>query len=82
MSKQERAAYDEHLNAVMIQNDVLDTAKMEGVEEGRKEGLAEGRAEGEQQKSLEIARKLKSMGIEAAAISSATGLADEEIAKL
>lgn len=34
MSKQERAAYDEHLNAVMIQNDVLDTAKMEGLEEG------------------------------------------------
>ena len=63
---------------------------MEGLEEGRKEGhakgmeegRAEGRAEGEKQKSLEIARKLKSMGIEAAAISSATGLADEEIAKL
>ena len=50
MSDKERHAYDEHLNAVMIQNDVLNTAKMEGLEEGRAEGhakgLEEGRAEG------------------------------------
>ena len=30
MTPKERKAYDEHLNAVMIQNDVLDTAKLEG----------------------------------------------------
>ena len=35
MTDQERRAYDEHLNAVMIQNDVLNTAKMEGRAEGR-----------------------------------------------
>ncbi|MBQ8239696.1 MAG: PD-(D/E)XK nuclease family transposase [Bacteroides sp.] len=46
MTPQERHAYDEHLSAVMIQNDVLDTAKLEGRIEGRAEGLAEGRAEG------------------------------------
>ena len=46
MSKQERAAYDEHINAIMIQNDVLDTAKLEGRAEGIAEGRAEGRAEG------------------------------------
>lgn len=46
MSKKERLAYDEHLNAVMIQNDVLDTAKEEGRAEGIAEGRAEGRAEG------------------------------------
>ena len=46
MTPKERKAYDEHLNAVMIQNDVLDTAKLEGRIEGRAEGIAEGRAEG------------------------------------
>ncbi len=47
MSKKEQLAFDEHLNALMIQNDVLDTAKREG----RAEGLAEGHAEG-----LEVGR--------------------------
>ena len=50
MSSQERHAYDEHLNVIMIQNDVLDTAKwegrIEGLAEGKAEGLAEGKAEG------------------------------------
>ena len=28
-------AYDEHINAIMIQNDVLGNARLEGMEEGR-----------------------------------------------
>ncbi|HCC87853.1 MAG TPA: hypothetical protein DEQ17_06535, partial [Prevotella sp.] len=35
MSDAERHAYDEHLNAIMIQNDVLGNAKQEGLAEGR-----------------------------------------------
>ena len=50
MNKAEQLAYDEHINAIMIQNDVLSTAAMEGrqegLQEGRQEGLAEGRQEG------------------------------------
>ena len=46
MSPEDQRAYDEHLNAVMIQNDVLNTAKLEGRAEGRAEGREEGRAEG------------------------------------
>ena len=46
MDRAEQLAYDEHINAVMIQNDVLSTAADEGREEGRQEGLAEGRQEG------------------------------------
>ena len=44
MSKEERYAYDEHINAMMIQNDVLDGAKLEGRIEGRMEGRIEGLA--------------------------------------
>ena len=46
MSKKEQDAYFEHLNEQMIQNDVMDTARIEGRAEGLAEGLAEGRAEG------------------------------------
>ncbi|MEE0423637.1 MAG: Rpn family recombination-promoting nuclease/putative transposase, partial [Prevotella sp.] len=35
MSDAERYAYDEHINAIMIQNDVLGNARLEGMEEGR-----------------------------------------------
>ena len=74
MTPKERKAYDEHLNAVMIQNDVLDTAKLEG----RIEGRAEGRAEEKQ----ENARKMKAMGLTNEMIHQITGLSVEEIEKL
>ena len=35
MSPAERYAYDEHLSAIMIQNDVLDRVKLEGRMEGK-----------------------------------------------
>ena len=46
MSDSDRRAYDAHMDDIMVQNDVLDTAKMEGRAEGHAEGLEEGRAEG------------------------------------
>lgn len=39
MNKAEQLAYDEHINAIMIQNDVLSTAAMEGRQEGRRKVL-------------------------------------------
>ena len=46
MNKAERRAYDRHIDNIMVQNDVLDTAKMEGLEEGHAKGLEEGHAKG------------------------------------
>ena len=53
MDRKQRAEYDNHLDILMYQNDVLEGAKQEGLEEGkllgihmgREEGRAEGRAE-------------------------------------
>ena len=45
MNKQERAAYDEHLNNIAIELGNVDAAKWEDLEDGRAEGLAKGRAE-------------------------------------
>ena len=74
MSDKERQAYDKHMDDIMVQNDVLDTAKMEG--------RAEGRAEGEQSKAIDIAKNLKSMGLSIADIIKATGLSEDDIMKL
>lgn len=78
MTDQERRAYDEHLNAVMIQNDVLNTAKMEG----RAEGRVEGRAEGQQEERVKNAGNLKKLGVSLKVIAQATGLSPEEVATL
>lgn len=70
MTDKERRAYDEHLNAIMIQNDVLNAAKLEGQMEGRME------------ERLSNARNLKKMGVSPEIIAQATGLSMGEVAKL
>lgn len=74
MSPEERHEYDEHVNAIMIQNDVLNTAKLEGHAEGRAESRAEGK--------LEDAKNLKQLGVSIDIIAQATGLRWEDIDKL
>lgn len=82
MDKAEQLAYDEHVNALMIQNDVLSTAAMEGREEGRQEGRKEGREEGRKEEKIENARTMKSLNISADIIHQVTGLPLEEIDRL
>ena len=66
MSDKERRAYDAHMDDIMVQNDVLDTAKMEG----RAEGI------------MLTAKNLKAMGLSVADIIKATGLSEDDIMKL
>lgn len=94
MTAKERNAYDEHLSTIMIQNDVLDSAKLEGLmegrEEGRMQGIKEGREEGRkegieeglQTSRFQIARNLKAMGMAKEMIIEATRLTEEEIENL
>ena len=70
MSPEERYAYDEHLNAILIKNDVLSTAKFEGWEEGRAE------------ERLETARRMRSDGLSMEMVVRYTGLSEEEINNL
>ena len=74
MSPQERLIYDRHIDAIMIQNDVIGTAKLEG----RIEGKAEGKVEGIRQ----IASKMKNTGVDIATIAKYTGLSEEIILSL
>ena len=66
MSEKERRAYDEHMDDIMVQNDVLDTAEEKGVIKG----------------IMLTAKNLKSMGFSIADIMNATGLSEDDIKKL
>ena len=70
MSDAERYAYDEHINAIMIQNDVLGNARLEGMEEGRTE------------EKNNIARKMLATGLSIDQIALITGLTEQEIKRL
>lgn len=78
MTPQERLAYDRHLDSVMIQNDVIESAKLEG----RLKGIAEGRLERIEKKRLSNARKMKEIGLDYTMIADVTGLTSEDIANL
>lgn len=87
MTDAERYAYDEHLNAVMIQNDVLGNAREEGLAEGRAEGLTQGRAEGLTQGRAEgraeakkdIVKSMLSNGLSVEQVAKFSGLTVEEV---
>ena len=75
MTRQEKLDYERHLDAIMIQNDVIDTAKAEGRAEGRAEGMTEG-------KRVELVRmvlNMKVLGLDEDAISKVSGLSVAEI---
>ena len=67
MSDAERYAYDEHINAIMIQNDVLGNARLEGMEAGRTK------------EKNNIARKMLANGLSIEQIALITGLTEQEI---
>lgn len=70
MTKEERMEYDSHIDAIMTQNDVLDTAKDEGRVEGRVE------------EKYNIAQNLKNLGAPIDMIVKSTGLSEDEISRL
>lgn len=79
MTDAERYAYDEHLNAVMIQNDVLGNAREEGLTQGRAEGLTQGRAEGRAEAKKDIVKSMLSNGLSVEQAAKYSGLTVEEV---
>ena len=64
-----------------IKNSV-DTAKREGIAEGMEKGMKQGMEKGLEQRSLEIARKMLSKGMDAASVMEITGLSAEQMQQL
>ena len=86
MNDADRHAYDEHINAVMIQNDVLTSAREEGLAEGRIVGRAEGRAEGQAEGQLiakkEMVKRMATKGLSTETIADLAGLTTSEVEQL
>ena len=78
MPREEQISYDRHMDAIMIQNDVISTAQKEGRAEGRAEGIAIGR----QEATLANAKALVEKGFPKEAVQQALGLTDEQMKEL
>ena len=82
--------YQKSLEAMSELDNIIDSAAMLaekrgreiGLAEGRIEGRAEGLAEGSHSRSIEIAKNMLSMSIDADTIAKATGLSVEDVNKL
>lgn len=74
MSVAEKQAYDHDMESLRYQKSVIQT--------GWIEGHAEGKAEGRAEATMELARKMKSLGMSIDAITECSGLSPDEIAKL
>lgn len=85
-SNKEKEAYQKSLKTYRDINNVVDTAREEGMEEGvvkgRKEGIEEGKIKGKKEFAVELARKMKKDGKSNEQIKEYTGLTDNEIDNL
>ena len=64
MSDADRRAYDRHLDNIMVQNDILETKMIEGMEKGLEKGLEKGMAEGMEKGMAEGMEKGMAEGME------------------
>ena len=90
----ELRAYDKFWDSVSVERTLLDDRYQKGMEKGRAEGMEKGRAEGIEkgraegmekgmsQRSLEIARKMLTQGMDEAMVMDMTGLTAEEIKQM
>ena len=78
MPREEQISYDRHLDAIMIQNDVISTAQ----KEGRAEGIAIGEKRGMLKAALQGAKALMEKGVPKDIVQQALGLTDEQMKEL
>ena len=78
----EKAEYDRKAQLEYATEYGEEKGKKEGKREGIKEGVKIGRKEGREEEKIEIAIKLKKLGIPLKQIAESTGLTLEEIKKL
>ncbi|MBR4714149.1 MAG: hypothetical protein IKP27_10795, partial [Paludibacteraceae bacterium] len=94
MSEKDRKEYFAHVDAIMSQNDTIETYKKEGRDEGEAIGLvkgeaiglekgrAEGRAEGAQAKAVEMAKKMLAKGFDKQTVADLSGLPLEKVEEI
>ena len=78
MSKEERIAYEKHMDRLLSLDNMVETAKFDGRMEGKIEGIIEGKKE----EKREMARKMINDGLDINFVKKYTGLTDEELNSL
>ncbi len=81
-NQDEYMQYEESLKYYRDLKNSLDTAREEGREEGLEKGREVGLIEGEKRKQIEIARKLKALGMTNEEIENITGLQRQDLDEL
>ena len=85
-SKEKRIQYNKDMYDERRRNGEMKAARQDGLAEGLAEGLARGREEGREEgralANFENAKKLKTLGVSQDIISQATGLSEDEVARL
>ncbi len=79
MSAEERYAYKRHIENRRIEMSVVETAFMNGEQEGIQKGIKEGLEKGARQRSLEVAKEALKMNVPYEMIAQLTKLSLEEI---
>lgn len=90
LSANDKQAYYRHMESVRHMKSLFDTSRDEGYQEGRDKGIEEGmekgmekgREAGREERSLEIAKQMKAIGLTNEQISLATGLSMDRIQNL
>lgn len=82
MSKEDQDSYNQHLDNLSIQKNVLETAYKDGKAEGKAEGMEEGKAEGIMEGKMDVARKMRADNLPIDVIVKYSGLSEEEIQQL
>lgn len=82
MTKAEHEAYNRHLENIMVQNGVLDTARTEGRDEGIEIGIGIGIEKGIEKANIENARKMMALNVPIEVITQVTGLSSEQLMSL
>jgi predicted transposase/invertase (TIGR01784 family) len=75
LSPEERKRYEKYIQIQLIEDEVLETARSEGLQQGLEQGLEQG----QEKAKLEIARKLLDQGMDIEMIAAMTGLSVELI---
>jgi len=82
LSIKSQQAHDEHIDAIKIDNDVIEAYRVQGEIDGEEKGMKKGIEIGKKESSIEIARNLKAMGMDVEMIKKATNLTDEELMEI
>ncbi len=82
MNPDKRKAYERHIMNVVIDRDILETARNEGQEKGLQEGVQKRIQKGIQKGKMDVIKNSLQQGLDLTIIASITGLSVEEIQEI